>query len=313
MGSGLRLEPQGHVPVLYSEVLTYLALDSGDNAIDATIGGGGHALGLLDAIAPDGRLLGLDRDPEAVSRVKERLAPQCHRIQVVHSSFRDLRAVVREHRFPPAGGALLDLGLSSYQLASQARGFSFVKDGPLDMRFDPTQNLTAAELVNNWPADELANVLYRFGEEKQSRRIARAIVAERPLQTTRQLAEVIAKAVGGRRHRIHPATRSFQALRIAVNDELGALDEALPQALELLREGGRLAVISFHSLEDRLVKRFFRHEARDCVCPPEQPVCTCHHRPTLRIITRRPVRPTEIEIERNPRSRSAKLRVVEKL
>lgn len=313
MGSNHRLNPPGHVPVLYSAVLTYLALNPGDHVIDGTVGGGGHAVGLLAATATDGLLLGLDRDPEAVSRVRERLAPWSHRVLIVQSSFRRLKAVAREHRFPPAGGVLLDLGVSSYQLASPVRGFSFVKDGPLDMRFDPTQGPTAADLVNDLPTEELADLLYRFGEEKQSRRIAQAIVVARPLHTTRQLAEVIAQAARGRRERIHPATRSFQALRIAVNDELGALEEALPQAVELLRPGGRLAVISFHSLEDRLVKRFFRQQARDCVCPPEQPVCTCHHQPTLHVITRRPVQPDEAEIERNPRARSARLRVAEKL
>jgi len=313
MGSGLRLNPEGHVPALYSAVLTYLALGPGDHAIDGTLGGAGHAVGLLQATAPDGRLLGLDRDPEAIARAKERLAPFSQRVIVVQSSFRKLKAVACEHRFPPADGVLLDLGVSSYQLASPERGVSFVKDGPLDMRFDPKEGPTAADLVNHLPTEELAALLYRFGEEKQSRRIARAIAAARPLQTTRQLAEVITETVGGRRGRIHPATRSFQALRIAVNDELGALEEALPQAVEVLRPGGRMAVISFHSLEDRLVKRFFRQQAKDCICPPEQPVCTCEHQPTLRIITRRPVQPEEAEIAQNPRARSARLRVVEKL
>jgi 16S rRNA (cytosine1402-N4)-methyltransferase len=312
MGSGLGGNPKGHVPVLHSEVSAHLALGPGDHVIDATVGGGGHTVELLQATAPDGRLLGLDRDPEAVSRVRGRLAYESHRVLIVQSSFRHLEAVAREHRFPPAGGVLLDLGVSSYQLASPARGFSFVKDGPLDMRFDPMQDLTAADLVNDLPIEELANILYRFGEERQSRRIARAIVDARPFQTTRQLAEVIAKTVGGRRGRIHPATKSFQALRIVVNDELGALEEALPQAVNLLRPGGRLAVLSFHSLEDRLVKVYFRNQSRDCICPPEQPVCTCQHRATLRIITRRPVRPGEAEIVQNPRARSARLRVIEK-
>jgi 16S rRNA (cytosine1402-N4)-methyltransferase len=313
MGSALRLNPEGHVPVLYSAVMTHLALSPGDHVIDATVGGGGHAVGLLKATAPTGRLLGLDRDPEAVFHAKERLAPWGSRIRVVQGSFRDLAAVAREHRFPPAGGVLFDLGVSSYQLTSPARGFSFVKDGPLDMRFDLTQSRTAADLVNRLPIEELANILYRFGEERQGRRIAQAIVAARPLETTRQLAEVIVKAVGRRRGRIHPATKSFQALRIAVNDELGALEEALPQAVELMRPGGRLAVLSFHSLEDRLVKRFFRNQAKDCICPPDQPVCTCQHEPMLRIITRRPVRPDVKEIAQNPRARSARLRVAEKL
>jgi 16S rRNA (cytosine1402-N4)-methyltransferase len=313
VGSGLGLDPQGHVPVLYSAVLANLALDPGDDVIDGTLGGAGHAAGLLGAIAPKGRLLGMDRDPEAIARAQERLARFGQRAVLVQSSFRDLKAVAGKHRFVPADGVLLDLGVSSYQLASPERGFSFVKDGPLDMRFDPTRGPTAAELVNDLPIEELAEILYRFGEEKQSRRIARAIAAARPLSTTGELAEVIVQTVRGRRGRIHPATKSFQALRIAVNDELGALEEVLPQAVELLRSGGRLAVISFHSLEDRMVKRYFRREAKDCVCPPEQPVCTCEHKATLRIVTRRPVGPDEIEIARNPRSRSARLRVAEKL
>jgi 16S rRNA (cytosine1402-N4)-methyltransferase len=313
MEAGLGQNPEGHVPVLFSEVLENLALGPGDHVIDGTVGGGGHAVGLLQATAPDGRLLGLDRDPEAVARVKERLARESKRVQIIQSSFRRIQAVARDMDFPPAGGILLDLGVSSQQLASPVRGFSFVKDGPLDMRFDPSQERTAADLVNHLPVDELARLLYRFGEERQSRRIARAIEAARPLESTRQLARVIQEAVSGGRGRIHPATKSFQALRIAVNDELGALEEALPQAVELLRPCGRLAVISFHSLEDRLVKRFFRDEARDCICPPEQPICTCDHKRVLRLITRRPVRPTTRETIENRRARSARLRVAEKL
>ena len=310
----------GHVPVLYDAVLTHLALGPGDDVIDGTLGGGGHAAGLLQAIAPDGRLLGLDRDPEALARARKRLAPFGGRAVLVHSSFRDLECVAHRHHFLPADGVLLDLGLSSYQLSAPERGFSFLQDGPLDMRFDPSQELSASDLVNELPTAELADILYRYGEERQSRRIARAIVAARPLETTRELAEVIAREVGGsgarqgrRRGRIHPATRSFQALRIAVNDELGALEAVLPQAVELLRSGGRMAVISFHSLEDRMVKQFLRHQARDCVCPPQQPVCTCQHQATLRLVTRRPVRSDETEVAHNPRARSARLRVAEKL
>ena len=313
MGSGLRLNPKGHVPVLYNAVLTNLALGPGDHVIDATVGAGGHAVGLLQATAPNGQLLGLDRDPEAVARSRERLAHLSRRCLIVQKSFRKLKCVALKYSFPPAGGVLLDLGVSSYQLASLARGFSFVKEGPLDMRFDPTEGSTAADLVNDSPIEELAEILYRYGEEKQSRRIARAIAATRPLQTTGQLAKVISEAVGGRKGRIHPATRSFQALRIAVNDELGALEDVLPQAVDVLRPGGRLAVISFHSLEDRIVKRFFRRQASDCICPPEQPVCTCEHQPSLKIVTRKPLRPDEIEIVQNSRSRSARLRVAEKL
>jgi 16S rRNA (cytosine1402-N4)-methyltransferase len=313
-------DAEGHAPVLYDVALAQLALDPGDHVVDGTLGGAGHAAGILQATSPDGRLLGLDRDPEAIDRARERLAPFGQRVVLVQSSFRELEAVARIHHFAPADGVLLDLGLSSFQLAAPERGFSFVKDGPLDMRFDPSQGPTAADLVNQLPVEELADILYRYGEEKPSRRIARAIVAARPLRTTRELAEVIARALGGgrgrsrrRTRRLHPATRSFQALRIAVNDELGALEAVLPQAVGLLRPGGRLVVISFHSLEDRLVKRFFRRQARDCVCPPEQPICTCQHQATLRVLTRRPLRPDESEVARNPRARSARLRVAEKL
>jgi 16S rRNA (cytosine1402-N4)-methyltransferase len=307
---------QGHTTVLYETVLAYLALGPDSRVVDGTLGGAGHASGLLKATAPSGRLLGLDRDPEAIARARERLAPFGQRAVLVQSSFAELDAVARTHDFAPADGVLLDLGLSSYQLAAPERGFSFVKDGPLDMRFDPAQGLTAADLVNQSSIEELANILYRYGEEKQSRRIARAIAEARPIERTGQLAEVIARAttrVARRAGRIHPATQSFQALRIAVNDELGALEAVLPQAVGLLRPGGRLAVISFHSLEDRLVKRFFRRQAQSCVCPPQQPVCNCQHEATLRIITRKPVRADEEEVSQNPRARSARLRVAERL
>jgi 16S rRNA (cytosine1402-N4)-methyltransferase len=210
-------------------------------------------------------------------------------------------------------GILLDLGASSLQFDRSDRGFSFQKEGPIDMRFDPDSPLTADQLVNDWPESELADALFRYGEEPKSRRIARAIVNARPLHSTVQLAEVIAKAVGGRRTGIHPATRSFQALRIAVNRELESLEAALPQAMAALKPGGRLAVISFHSLEDRTVKLFFRQESRDCICPPEQLACTCGHKATLKEITRRPIRPSDQEVAANPRARSSRLRVAERL
>ena len=209
-------------------------------------------------------------------------------------------------------GILLDLGLSSMQLGAAERGFSFQLDGPLDMRFDPSQTTTAADLVNTLPMEKLADILFRYGEEPRSRRIARAIVAERPISTTGELAALVSASVG-RRRRIHPATRTFQALRMAVNEELGCLAAALSQALRLLTSGGRLAIISFHSLEDRLVKQFFRNEARDCLCPPEVPVCICDHRAALGIVTRKPIRPSAEEVAANPRSRSAKLRMAYRL
>jgi len=231
----------------------------------------------------------------------------------VCSSFGRLAEIARARDFVPADGVLFDLGLSSLQLADPTRGFAFRTDGPLDMRFDPTTGgPTAADLVNELPAEELAALLYRYGEERQARRIVEAIVAARPLHTTKELAAVV-EGVVGRRGRIHPATRTFQALRIAVNDELAALEAALPRAVEVLAPGGRLAVISFHSLEDRLVKRFMRRESRDCICSPEVPVCTCNHKATLGLVTRKPVRPTADEIAANPRSRSARLRVAERM
>jgi 16S rRNA (cytosine1402-N4)-methyltransferase len=223
--------------------------------------------------------------------------------------------MARINGFVPADGILFDLGFSSLQLADPARGLAFTVDGPLDMRLDPTkEGNTAADLVNHLASEELAALLYRYGEEQQARRIAAAIVAARPLCTTGELAAVVEEAVGRRRReRIHPATRTFQALRIAVNDELAVLEAALPQAVEILAPGGRLAVISFHSLEDRLVKRFFRRESRDCICPPEAPACTCDHRATLRLVTRKPIRPTADEAAANPRARSARLRVAERM
>jgi len=232
---------------------------------------------------------------------------------LVHGSFSRLAEIAHACCFVPADGILFDLGLSSLQLADPRRGFAFMIDGPLDMRFDPTGGgLTAAVLVNRFSPEELATLLYRYGEERRARRIAEAIVAARPLHTTKELAVTVEQVVG-RRGRIHPATRTFQALRIAVNDELVALETALPQAVEMLAPGGRLAVISFHSLEDRLVKRFLRRESRDCICPPEIPVCTCNHRATLRLVKRKPIRPTADEIADNPRSRSARLRVAERI
>jgi len=293
-------------------VLTFLAVRPGGTYIDATVGGGGHAAAILTASAPDGRLLGLDRDPAALEIARRRLAPFGDRALLRHGSFARLALLAQD--IAPVDGVVFDLGLSSLQLADPRRGFAFSREGPLDMRFDPEAGgPTAADLVNTLSVKELAEVLYRYGEERQARRIAEAIVAARPVRTTTELAEVVAAAVGSRRGRIHPATRTFQALRIAVNRELDALAEALPQALDLLAPGGRLVVISFHSLEDRIVKRFLRRESRDCICPPETPICTCGHRARLRVLTPKPVRPSPEEVAANPRSRSARLRAAQRL
>ncbi len=305
-------EPGGHVSVLYDEVLAWLRPRSGGRYIDATLGAGGHAKGLLTASNPDGWLLGLDADPGALSFASKVLASYDDRIVLRSANFRQIGEVARAVGFERVDGILMDLGLSSRQLDDAERGFSFGQDGPLDMRMNQERGQSAADLVNKLPEAELSKLLWRYGEERKSRRIARAIVAERPLVTTGQLADLVVRVVG-RREKIHPATRTFQALRIAVNEELDALEQALPQARDLLCPGGRLAVIAFHSLEDRLVKQFYRHEARECVCPPELPVCQCQHQATLRVLTSKPVRPTAGEIAQNPRSRSARLRVAERL
>ncbi len=302
----------GHVPVLYQSVLEHLSVKPGDLYLDGTVGAGGHAAGILERSAPDGRLLGLDRDPAALKVAGSRLAAHSGRVTLLHASFDRMEELAPTCGFGHVDGVLLDLGISTLQLDDPARGFAFQQDGPLDMRMDPAAEVTAAVLVNEFPAEELADILYRYGEEPDSRRIARAIVAARPLRSTGALASVVRGAVRKRKRGIDPATRTFQALRIAVNRELEALADALPQAVRLLKPGGRLVVISFHSLEDRIVKQFVRREAQDCWCPPQVPVCQCGHRATLSAITRKPVRASAAEIAANPRSRSARLRAAQR-
>ncbi len=302
-----------HIPVLRETVIDHLNARPGAALIDATLGAGGHAEAWLEATSPDGRVLGFDRDEAAIRVARARLAHFGERAQAVHAPYAQMAAIAPRHGFEAVDAVLFDLGFSSLQIDDPARGFSFRAEGPLDMRFDTTQGQTAADLVNTLTEEELADLIARHGEERYARRIARAIIAARPLTSTGELAGVVARAVPRSRERIHPATRTFQALRIAVNDELGQLESALPQAVSLLKPGGRLAVIGFHSLEDRMVKQFVRREASDCICPPRQPVCTCDHRATLRIITRKPVTATEAEVTANPRARSAKLRVAERV
>jgi len=298
-----RLSSEPHTPVLYQQVLSALDPQPGCLIIDGTIGAGGHAEGILERSAPSGQLLGLDRDPVALPLALQRLERFGARLQLRQGSFRDLSAHAAALGWQAVDGILLDLGLSSMQLADPRRGFSFQSEGRLDMRFDPGQELEAAELVNRLPEPELASLIARYGEDPRARRIARAIVAARPLRTTTELAELVARAVRSRGSRTHPATRTFQALRIAVNEELTALEQALPQAVELLKPGGRLVVIAFHSLEDRLVKRFCREAS---LSTEERPA-------RLRRITRKPVRAELEELERNPRARSARLRAAEKI
>jgi 16S rRNA (cytosine1402-N4)-methyltransferase len=308
----------GHRPVLYKETVAALQPKTGGRYIDGTVGAGGHARGILEASSPKGRLLGLDVDPQALELASRALAVFGDRVTLIRASYTTLTQQITEIGWPKVDGILLDLGLSSMQLDTPERGFSFQWDAPLDMRFDPTNPVTAAVLVNTLSEGDLADLLYRYGEEPAARKIARSIIENRPVLTTQQLANLVLSAQGKRPDRrgkktIHPATRTFQALRIAVNDELQALENVLTQAVDSLTPGGRFAVISFHSLEDRIVKQFFRRESQDCVCPPKQPVCTCGHKATIRQVNRRPVQPQEYEITENPRSRSAKLRVAEKL
>ena len=304
-----------HDPVLYQEIIYYLQPRQGGKYIDCTLGMGGHSQGILDASSPDGMVLGLDLDPEALLIARQRLAPYGSRFIQARASYTTIEEQMQEIGWQKVNGVLLDLGVSSLQFDTPERGFSFQMDGPLDMRFDPDNPKSAAELVNRLSEKELAELIYRNGEERKSRQIARAIVRARPIKTTRQLAELVSNVNRSARpgDRIHPATRTFQALRIAVNQELESLEKILPLAVSVLLPGGRLVVVSFHSLEDRIVKQFIRRESRDCLCPPKQPVCTCGHKASIRVITPRPIRPSKEEVMRNPRSRSALLRVAERL
>jgi 16S rRNA (cytosine1402-N4)-methyltransferase len=303
--------PPIHRPVLYKEIIHALRPKSEGRYVDGTLGAGGHAFGLLEASSPGGLILGLDVDPQALEVAHRILAPFGERIYIKRASYTTLAAQLSDLGWQSVDGILLDLGASSMQFDTPERGFSFLQDGPLDMRFDQTSPLDAGQIVNDWSEGELANIIFQYGEEQSSRRIARAIVTARPIQSTRHLADIIEHAVR-RQDSHHPATRTFQALRIMVNSELEAVKQVLPMAMQVLNSGGRLAVISFHSLEDRLVKEYFRQESRDCLCPPKQPVCTCGHKATLFEINRRPITPTTEEIEGNKRSRSAKLRIAER-
>jgi 16S rRNA (cytosine1402-N4)-methyltransferase len=302
-----------HQPVLYQDVLDALMPETGGRYLDGTLGAGGHAEGILHASAPDGRLLGLDLDPKALAIARQRLLPFGDRALIRQASYSQAPAVLSDLGWQEVQGILLDLGVSSMQIDQPERGFSFMEDGPIDMRFDQGREKSAENLVNTLSEEALADIIWRYGEERYSRRIARAIVAARPLHSTRALAEVIRSAVPGYDSHIHPATRTFQALRIATNQELEILSTSLEGLIECLSPGARIAVISFHSLEDRIVKQFFKRESKDCICPPQQPICTCGHRASLKIITKKPVVASKQEVQQNPRSSSAKLRVAEKI
>ncbi|MCK5124037.1 MAG: 16S rRNA (cytosine(1402)-N(4))-methyltransferase RsmH [Dehalococcoidia bacterium] len=301
------------MPVLLDEVIAGLQPQRGGYFVDCTVGLGGHAAAILEEISTSGRLLGIDADPEAIKLSQDKLGDYGEAVALVNDNFINLEAICKRYHFHPVDGILFDLGVSSLQLDTAERGFSFQLDAPLNMRFDPGQELTASDIVNSFSEQELAKLIEKYGEERHSRRIARYIVQNRPIATTVELARLVVQASGGKRARIHPATRTFMALRIAVNSELQNLELALRQTVNLLRPGGRLTVISYHSLEDRIAKQFMRDAASSCLCPPGTPMCRCGHEPTLKLISRKVIKPTSLETESNPRSRSAKLRVAERL
>jgi len=302
-----------HKPVLLDEIVAGLQPQRGGYFVDCTVGLGGHAAAILEKISTSGRLLGIDADPEAIKLSQDKLSDYGETVTLVNDNFVNLEAICGRYHFHPVDGILFDLGVSSLQLDTAERGFSFHLDAPLNMRFDPGQELTASDIVNSFSEQELAKLIEKYGEERRSRRVARYIVQNRPIATTVELARLVEQALGGKRARIHPATRTFMALRIAVNSELQNLELALKQTINLLRPGGRLTVISYHSLEDRIVKQFMRYAASSCLCPPGTVICRCGHKPTLKLISRKVIKPTSLEIESNPRSRSAKLRIAERL
>jgi len=302
-----------HLPVLYKEIIHALQPIQGGRYVDGTLGAGGHARGILEACAPDGQLLGFDVDPQALAIARKTLAPYEHRIHLAQASYTTLSAQLQQLGWREVDGIVLDLGASSMQFDTAVRGFSFMQDAPLDMRFGPHATQTAADIVNSYPERDLADLIYEFGEERDSRKIARAIVNKRPLQTTRELVAAIEAVSPRRGDRVHPATRTFQALRIAVNEELSSIKKVLPQAVAGLRSGGRLAVISFHSLEDRIVKEFFREQSKDLVNPPYEQIYEVERKAIIKEVNRKPITPSEEETKSNSRARSAKLRIAEKI
>ena len=306
-----------HVSVLLNEAVEGLAVKPEGIYLDGTLGGAGHSAEIAKRLTT-GTLIGVDRDPKALAAAGERLAPWADRVKLVHGNFRDLESILDGLGIPAVDGVLLDLGVSSPQLDEAIRGFSYMADAPLDMRMNPEDALTAWEVVNTWPREELRRILFAYGEERYAPLIAAAIERRReqaPIETTLELAELIRSAMPQKalREKQHPAKRSFQAIRIAVNDELGAVDSVMGQAIRRLNPGGRLAVITFHSLEDRIVKNALAEAAKGCTCPPEFPVCVCGKKPTVKLIAKKPITAGEEELEVNPRARSAKLRVAEKL
>ncbi|HEY6838154.1 MAG TPA: 16S rRNA (cytosine(1402)-N(4))-methyltransferase RsmH [Geobacteraceae bacterium] len=307
-----------HTSVLAEEVLTFLAPRPGGTYVDGTVGGGGHAALVLEASAPDGRLIGFDRDEEALKAAAARLAAFGERVTLIHGNFAGMAQELAVRGINGVDGILCDLGVSSHQLDTGARGFSFQQDAPLDMRMDTSSGSTAADLVNDLPEEELFRIIRDYGEERWAKRIAAFIVRARqtePLTTTLQLVDVIKGAIPRAKweERLHPATRTFQALRIAVNGELESVEQGVAAGVKLLNPGGRIVIISFHSLEDRIVKESFREFSRGCICPRELPICVCNHKPKLKVLTSKPVMAAPGEVEANPRARSARLRAAEKM
>jgi 16S rRNA (cytosine1402-N4)-methyltransferase len=302
-----------HIPVLYKEIIHALQPQSGGRYVDGTLGAGGHARGILEACAPDGQLLGLDVDPQALALSRETLAPYEGRAHLAQASYITITKQLAALKWDAVDGILLDLGASSMQFDNAERGFSFMQDGPLDMRFGPSAFQSAEDIVNTYDQKDLADLIFRYGEDRDSRKISRAIVENRPLHTTRELVAAIEKASPRRGDRVHPATQTFQALRIAVNEELSSVESVLPQAVSALRSGGRCAVISFHSLEDRIVKEFFREQSKDIFNPPYERIYEEERKAVVKLITKKPIVASDEEIKANPRARSAKLRVIEKM
>jgi 16S rRNA (cytosine1402-N4)-methyltransferase len=313
MAPATLIETWPHKTVLYHEVAKILEPHPGGQYVDATLGAGGHSFSILSASSPDGMLLGIDRDPQAVQIARQRLEKFGKRVILKNTNFTQMEVLIKEIGWRFIDGIIFDLGISSMQLETPGRGFSFLKDEALDMRFDQQNGITAADLINTEKEEELARIIWENGEEPQARQIAAAICRTRPLRTTAELARLVSSVSHGHRGRIHPATKTFQALRMAVNQELQSLQSGLEQTLRVLAREGRMAIISFHSLEDRLVKQFIRRESIDCICPPEQPICTCGHKASLKILTRHAISPSESEIQENPRARSAHLRAAEKI
>ncbi|MBM3934958.1 MAG: 16S rRNA (cytosine(1402)-N(4))-methyltransferase RsmH [SAR202 cluster bacterium] len=303
-----------HRPVMVAEVLEGLQVKPGGFYIDGTLGEGGHTEAILEAATPPPTVMGTDLDTQAIAKAAKRLERFGERAVLVHGTYVDMGRLAQERGLGAADGVLMDLGLSSLQLETPERGFSFARPGPLDMRFDNTKGRSAHQLVNGASERDLADIIFRFGEEPRSRKIARSIVSARPVETTADLVKAVERVMGRPRPgQVHPATRTFQAIRIAINKELENVENGLVEAVNVLKPGGRLVVISYHSLEDRLAKTFFAQESRDCICPPEVPVCVCGHKASIRVLTRKVITPTEKEIEENPRSRSARIRIAERL